>query len=99
MSFLCQKNLSVCSDNTSSCLLYVYPGQGKNNELSVFLKISVRKGVETFGWIEHMNLFSLSHKNPLERSKEKWRIHELTRLMRKVVEKTPGMRYQHVCRM
>lgn len=77
----------------------MYPGQGKNNGLSVFLKISVRKGVETFGWIEHMNLFSLSHKNPLERSKEKWRIHELTRLMRKVVEKTPGMRYQHVCRM
>lgn len=25
-----------------------------------FLKVSLRKGVETSGWIEHMNLFSLS---------------------------------------
>lgn len=26
-----------------------------------FLKVSLRKRVETFGWIEHMNLFTLSH--------------------------------------
>ena len=57
------------------------------------MKISVKKELGTLGCIEHIHFF-LSHKTPLERSKEKWKRHGLTRWKRKGEEKTPGMQCQ-----
>ena len=47
----------------SDILFYAYFGQGENKGLSAFRKVSVNP---TFSWIEHMNLFFLSHKTLLQ---------------------------------